>query len=521
MLRAELEGLATVLDRVAFRLPGSDDLDGDRSGVVRTIREYLVPRLRDPDAPVVASIVGPSGTGKSTVLNSLAGEPVSAVGAVRPTTRAPVLMAHRSGSGESWSEFVARMREHAGPDMETVVSDDPLVASLTLVDTPPLGYTAGSGRDATDEVIAISDLCVFVTSPLRYADQASWDVLRRLRQQGIPVLFVLNRLPPDDGERDAVARDYVHRLHEAGLLADPDPELLFLVEEDEGSRDGVSTAEPLLGLRDELSELADPDFRQRLLDQTTEQAVRGLTQRAASLASDLDAEVETLVELDRIVAGAYATEADHLRSEVESGSLAWLVDHDHWPTAAVDLTGIVTRRAGDAAQSGAESWAVDLIGSTLLSSGGQGLWRHGHDTTYETQRRLDAWFESLGSIAGRRTKRGEFSARRRRKYADELWRATFDPAFEVSRRLSRTVGDVDAVLVEARAALAAAIRGALDFDAARFSEALGGTTAAPLAGPVQRHVDAILAVLSDPDAPEAPPADEATAGGYGEDPSDG
>ncbi|MBT8215048.1 MAG: GTPase domain-containing protein [Acidimicrobiia bacterium] len=506
-MRGELESLATVLERVAFRLPGSEDLDQDRALLVRSIRDYLIPRLRDPDAPVVVAIVGPTGTGKSTMLNALARDHVTDTGAVRPTTRSPVLFAHRSNSGPAWSDFVARIREHVGPNLETVVSDDPITSALTLVDTPPLGHVAESGSSPAEEIIRVADLCLFVTSPLRYADAAAWDVLRDLRKHGVPLLFVLNRVTGPDDERAAVAADYVHRLFDAGILTEPDPELLFVVSESEGA--DVAMADAVVALRAELLELVDPEFRLRLIDETTEQSVRSLTSQAQSLAADLDSEVETVLELDRIVSSAYGLEADHLRSELEAGSLAWLVDHDHWPSAAVDLTGMVTRRAGDAAQSGAEAWSRDDIGSVLLAAGGQGLWRHGHDTTYETQRKLDEWYESLGTIAGRRTRRGELGTRKRKRFSDQLWRATFDPEFELSGRVRRKLGDPSAAVVETRAALVTAVRAALDFDAARFAEALGGTLSAPLGVQVDRHVAEILQAIDQSPEPSAAESDAA------------
>ncbi|MBT8212202.1 MAG: GTPase domain-containing protein, partial [Acidimicrobiia bacterium] len=474
------------------------DLDDDRTRLIRTIRDYLVPRLRDPDAPVVAAIVGPTGTGKSSVLNALSRDHVSATGALRPTTRSPVLYAHRDNSGPSWSEFVGRIREYVGPNLETVVSEDPLTSSLTLIDTPPLGHRTEAGGVPAEEIMRIADLCVFVTSPLRYADAEAWDVLRDLQRQGVPLLFVLNRLAGTPDGQSAVAQDYVHRLHDGGLLTEPVADLLFLIPETDSAE--LDSAHAVVALRSELAELADPEFRARLVDETTEQSLRSLTARAQSLAADLDTELETVLELDRIVSTAFGHEADHLRSEVEAGSLAWLVDHDHWPSASVDLTGMVTRRAGDAAQSGAEAWSRDPIGAVLLGAGGQGLWRHGHDTTYETQRRLDDWFESLGSIAARRTRRGELGARKRRNYADQLWRATFDSEFEMTGRMRRKLGDSEAVVVETRAALATAIRGALDFDADRFAEALGGTVSAPLSAQVGRHVTAILESIDSPAA---------------------
>ncbi|MEL7156940.1 MAG: hypothetical protein AAFN30_10115, partial [Actinomycetota bacterium] len=58
------------------------------------ITDYLIPRLERLDAPLLAVIGGSTGSGKSTITNSLVGADVSIAGVLRPTTRAPVLICH-------------------------------------------------------------------------------------------------------------------------------------------------------------------------------------------------------------------------------------------------------------------------------------------------------------------------------------------------------------------------------------------------------------------------------------------
>src|SRR5947209_2933207 len=60
------------------------------SSLVAQIEDYLLPRLRDLDAPLLAVVGGSTGAGKSTMVNSLLGVPASPAGVLRPTTRAPV-----------------------------------------------------------------------------------------------------------------------------------------------------------------------------------------------------------------------------------------------------------------------------------------------------------------------------------------------------------------------------------------------------------------------------------------------
>ena len=62
----------------------------------RQLDDYVLPRLAEVDAPLLAVVGGSTGAGKSTLVNSLLGREVSPPGVIRPTTRAPVLVHHSS-----------------------------------------------------------------------------------------------------------------------------------------------------------------------------------------------------------------------------------------------------------------------------------------------------------------------------------------------------------------------------------------------------------------------------------------
>ena len=85
-LRDELAGLA-----LALEVPGVETARPARDEIVGQIDDYLLPRLRQMDAPLLMVVGGSTGAGKSTLINSLVGAVVSPAGVLRPTTRAPVL----------------------------------------------------------------------------------------------------------------------------------------------------------------------------------------------------------------------------------------------------------------------------------------------------------------------------------------------------------------------------------------------------------------------------------------------
>jgi hypothetical protein len=543
-LRTGLEGLADAVERVTFQMSGAPRERGEaeRDDLVGTVREYLLPRLRDPDAPVVTVVVGPTGAGKSLLVNSLAAEEVSSSGPLRPTTTAPLLWAHRAHGGRTWSEFVARVRERVGPALEVVVGEHEMTRDLTVIDCPPFDLTTAGGS-AARRVLSLADLCVFVTSGLRYADAASWEFLDEIRGRGLPVVFVLNRLAADD--RDALLADFASRLSDAGMLAEPDPSLVFAVPEVAGGRVRFLPADAVTTIRKELAELADPALRHGLVYQTAEGVSRSVAGRADDLCRLVEEERAAAERLADHVDRAYRGQVARLASSVKDGDLAWLVEHDHWPSVAVDLTGIVTRRAGVAAQESAGRWSRDPVGTRFLHEGGQGLWRHGHDTTYESQRLLEGWAEGLEDLAVERSRRRRLRRGVRRRSAEFMWKAVLDRTTEPPRAVRRTFRSGTADLVAAaEESLLATLERTLRGDAARFLAHVGSGGDLAFLEDVRLRADEVRAVLAGsaarsglegaepagapepPDDEDAPdpmvttgfiPADVATPPGPGED----
>ncbi len=68
---------------------------GPSAGALRAqLDDYVLPRLRSQDAPLLTVVGGSTGAGKSTLVNSIVGQMVSRSGVLRPTTRSPVLVHH-------------------------------------------------------------------------------------------------------------------------------------------------------------------------------------------------------------------------------------------------------------------------------------------------------------------------------------------------------------------------------------------------------------------------------------------
>jgi len=207
-LTSELEELAMAVGGLIF----GDEPAGliharERDRIVTTLRSYLVPRILNPATPLLVVFAGPTGAGKSTLLNSLSGVAISETGPLRPTTRAPVILA-ADGSGYD---------RVGGIECVVVEGRAPILGSMTLVDTPDLDSTELAHRVAAETMIDNADVIVFVSSALRYADLVPWEVLRRARSRGAPVIHVLNRVT---SATSGALTDYRNRLEREGTDGD-------------------------------------------------------------------------------------------------------------------------------------------------------------------------------------------------------------------------------------------------------------------------------------------------------------
>src|SRR5687768_7563516 len=56
------------------------------------VTTYVLPRVASLDTPLVVVLLGPTGAGKSSLMNALAGSAVSPSGVLRPTTRTAIVI---------------------------------------------------------------------------------------------------------------------------------------------------------------------------------------------------------------------------------------------------------------------------------------------------------------------------------------------------------------------------------------------------------------------------------------------
>ena len=88
-LRDEVERSRLTLDLSSTRAARDE-----RRELLAQLDDYVIPRLSSIDAPLLAVVGGSTGSGKSTLVNSILRREVSRSGVLRPTTTSPVLIHH-------------------------------------------------------------------------------------------------------------------------------------------------------------------------------------------------------------------------------------------------------------------------------------------------------------------------------------------------------------------------------------------------------------------------------------------
>ena len=279
---------------------------------------FVLPRLADIDAPLLVLLVGPTGAGKSSLLNTIAGAEVSKAGVLRPTTKDAVLYASASDSNRilAGGRLAAIAKERL-----KVAAVAASVDGVAVIDAPDIDSVELDNRELADVLVEISDLCVFVTTATRYADLVPWEVLRRVRERGLPLVVVLNRMPADEQDRVAVVGDAERLLGETDAPnAQPPVEMIAIDEGDLDPRVNGLAREKARPLLERVARLAaEADERRDVATRALAGSLRGLAPLAHGIADDLEHEAIDADALRRIAATMYAEELASLATALQGG----------------------------------------------------------------------------------------------------------------------------------------------------------------------------------------------------------
>jgi len=185
-------------------------------------------------------LLGGTGVGKSSLMNALAGSPISSVSHRRPHTDRVIIYRHEDAPP------VPAPPPDAIPWQEILHRADP-VRHVLLCDLPDFDSLLTAHRESVLAFLANLDLLVWVTSPEKYADRRLYEFLEQVPKARENFLFVLNKAdllfeddPGGEGHHKAAAASerFAGHLGEAGIH---DP-VLFVVSAQEALESGSVSA---------------------------------------------------------------------------------------------------------------------------------------------------------------------------------------------------------------------------------------------------------------------------------------
>ncbi|WP_327367479.1 YfjP family GTPase [Streptomyces sp. NBC_01217] len=211
-LRPRLDALRELVGLSRARLDGAALAEAGR------VLDEAAARQRLSSRHTVVAIAGATGSGKSTLFNSLAGVQISDTGLRRPTTSAPIACSWTDGAAGLLDRLAIPGRLRRRPQQGGAEADEAL-QGLVLVDLPDHDSAAAGHREQVDRVLALVDAVIWVVDPEKYADAALHErYLRPLAGHAEITFVVLNqidRLPGDAA--DQVLDDLRRLLDEDGM----------------------------------------------------------------------------------------------------------------------------------------------------------------------------------------------------------------------------------------------------------------------------------------------------------------
>ena len=368
-----------ILDAPLFLdAPGVDDARAERRKLLSQIDDYLLPRLRESGSPVLVALVGSTGAGKSTLVNSLVGKQVSNTGIRRPTTNSPVLASHPSEvdwfAENVFLPTLPRVRQQGlampGRDgLLVLASSEGMPKGVALLDTPDIDSVVQAHREFAHQFLDASDLWLFMTTSTRYADAAVWELLQYARDRGAALGIVLSRVPPASAGQLTAHFD-------AMLAANGLGDTQRFVIPETMLTEGRLPAEIYGPIREWLEDTAArEDRRVAVLTQTMSGVLDTFRARIPALASQAEAQLTLRAELRSAVDEVYAAGLAEIDQATADGSLLRGEILARWQdfTGTGDLLRMLQVRRGSGAASHPRKRRMPARASALKAAVRTGL----------------------------------------------------------------------------------------------------------------------------------------------------
>ncbi len=312
-----------------FPAPGHADAIVAREQLVDQIDDYLIPRLGKLDAPLLVVVAGSTGSGKSTIVNSIVGRNVSEAGVLRPTTRAPVLVCHPGD--EPWfagdDGLLSDLPRSTGSVPQAgslhIMTEPTMIPGLALLDAPDIDSVETENHERAAQLMGAADLWLFTTTASRYADAVPWDYLAMGKERGTRLAIVLNRIPV--GATNEVA-EHLRTMLRAQALGDV---RVFTIEAEPDLIEGRLAGMAELGgyVRDLASDAA---ARREMVAATLRGALDSIPRRVDAVAGRIMAQIDGAELLKRISERRYREALTEVELALSTGTVLRREVLDRW-----------------------------------------------------------------------------------------------------------------------------------------------------------------------------------------------
>ncbi|WP_028648740.1 dynamin family protein [Nocardiopsis sp. CNT312] len=322
-----LESLRMLIRDLEFAdgLPAAEEGRVLQADVLAQLSDYVLPRVRRPDIPLLIAVAGSTGAGKSTLVNSLVGEQVTTTGVRRPTTNSPVLACNPADvdwfSEASFIPSLPRVRQQGlampGKDgMLVLAASEAMPPGVALLDTPDVDSAVSAHHEFAAKFLDAADLWVFVTTSTRYADARVWEFLQVARDRDTSLAVVLSRVPRK-GRRQLL--DHFGAMLEANGLGGA---ARFAIPETDQVRGERFTSNVADHIRAFLADVAgEAEHRDRVSRRTFVGVVESFRTRVPELARQVETQIEAGRVLDGVIGDAYAGARRYVDTTLAEGSL--------------------------------------------------------------------------------------------------------------------------------------------------------------------------------------------------------
>jgi energy-coupling factor transporter ATP-binding protein EcfA2 len=307
-----------------FEISGSAEAKAERTKLLSQIDDYLLPRLRRSAAPVLVALVGSTGAGKSTLVNSIVGAHVSATGVRRPTTNSPVLACHPDEiewfAENNFLPTLPRVRQEglARPGRDgllVLAASEGMPRGIALLDTPDIDSVVQAHHEFAYQFLDASDLWLFMTSASRYADGPVWEILQHARDRKASLGVVMSRVP--QAYRTELVEHFTAMLNANGIAAEDRfviPEIPLI--------NGMLPPDAYQPVRDWLADTAArADRRVAVLSQTMSGVLDTFKTRVPGMAAHVEAQVVLRAELRQAAEAAYERAFTEATTGMKDGTL--------------------------------------------------------------------------------------------------------------------------------------------------------------------------------------------------------